>query len=272
MTASDPRDDILLVEAYCDGELDAAAALALERRLEAEPRLKAHQDRVMALKAAVAGASLREEAGADARQRILAAALGSGVHSRPGADGPANATARRTGGQRFSMRQLAAAVVAASVIASGTTAFIMGRAPPTSGIAAVIAGHQRALLAASPFDVASSDRHTVKPWFDAKLAISPKVPDLAAAGFQLAGGRVDIVGGKAVPVLVYKRREHLISVAAVPQSGARAAGTNEEHSSRDGFVTETWPGQGFAYTAVSDIPAAELEAFCDAWRTAAATQ
>jgi hypothetical protein len=61
-------------------------------------------------------------------------------------------------------------------------------AAPTDEIAAIIADHQRALLAAVPNDVASSDRHTVKPWFDNKLALSPQVLDLSDAGFPLAGG------------------------------------------------------------------------------------
>jgi len=273
------NDDLLLVEAYCDGELDAGATLAVERRLATEPRLKAHQARVMALRTAIAGAGLRVRAGDDdVRQRILSATrdpAGDPPKTPPPAFGNRTVDAgvvhlARPPQRRYALTQMAAAITAAAVIASGTTALVMGRAVPSSDIAAVIAGHQRALLAASPFDVASSDRHTLKPWFDAKLAVSPRVPDLSADGFQLAGGRVDIVGGRPVPTLVYLRREHLISVTAVPKSGAQDAASAEIHQARDGFAAESWSGRGFAYTAVSDISEAELEAFCDAWRKSAA--
>ena len=101
---------------------------------------------------------------------------------------------------------------------AGCMEFCVG-IPAANEIAAIVADHQRALLAAPPFDIASSDRHTVKPWFDSKLALSPQVVDLAGAGFPLAGGRVEIVDGKPVPVLVYQRRAHIISVVAIPRAG-----------------------------------------------------
>ena len=93
---------------------------------------------------------------------------------------------------------MAAAAIIAAVLASGGTYLGLRQAAPTNEIAAIVAGHQRALLATEPFDVASSDRHTVKPWFDSKVALSPQVLDLSDAGFPLAGGRVDVIDGKAV--------------------------------------------------------------------------
>ena len=79
-----------------------------------------------------------------------------------------------------------------------------------------IGDDRRALAAASPFDVASSDRHTVKPWFAGRVAQSPSVRDFADAGFPLAGGRVDYVGGTRVPVLVYRHGQHVIDVYVLP--------------------------------------------------------
>ena len=82
--------------------------------------------------------------------------------------------------------------------------------------------HRRALLAREAIDIASSDRHTVKPWFDARLAVSPPVVDLAAQGFALVGGRADVVEGLPAPTLVYRLREHLISLTALPAERFRA--------------------------------------------------
>jgi len=80
---------------------------------------------------------------------------------------------------------------------------------------AVVAGHIRSLLAPQPFDVASSDRHTVKPWFTSRLPESPQVPDLAAQGFVLVGGRVDVVGHDPVATIVYKHAKHTVSLTTL---------------------------------------------------------
>ena len=65
--------------------------------------------------------------------------------------------------------------------------------------AAITDSHRRSLLAANPVDVATSDQHTVKPWLDARLGVSPPAINLAGKGFQLVGGRVDVLGGRSVP-------------------------------------------------------------------------
>ena len=125
---------------------------------------------------------------------------------------------------RDGWRRLAMAAALAAFVAGTGTYSILRQDPVSNDVAAIVSDHRRALLAATPYDIASSDRHTVKPWFDSKLALSPQVVDLAASGFPLAGGRVEILDGKAVPVLVYQRRAHVISVVAVPHTGERTRG------------------------------------------------
>ena len=135
-------------------------------------------------------------------------------------------------------------------------------------IAAVVADHQRALLAATPFDVASSDRHTVKPWFDSKLALSPQVVDLSSEGFPLAGGRIEVLDGRPVPVLVYMRRAHIISVVAVPRAGQKDTTEPSLASTKDGYFVIQWHGRDFDYTVVSDLAESELNEFVARWREA----
>jgi anti-sigma factor RsiW len=77
--------------------------------------------------------------------------------------------------------------------------------------------HLRALAAPSPVDVVSQDRHTVKPWFAGKVDLAPSVQDFSAQGFPLIGGRIDYVGGQRTPVVVYRRRQHVIDVYWVTQ-------------------------------------------------------
>src|SRR5204863_1318115 len=113
---------------------------------------------------------------------------------------------------------LAASVAVALMLGSGSTFFAL--APRGDGIAdAVVSDHIRALMAPQPADVASSDRHTVKPWFNGKIAESPRVVDLAKADFPLLGGRIDVIGRTPAPVLVYGHRKHVISLTAVPTPG-----------------------------------------------------
>ena len=80
----------------------------------------------------------------------------------------------------------------------------------------ILDGHLRGMISMHAVDVASSDQHTVKPWFAGKLAVAPVVPDLAAAGFPLVGGRIDVVAGEPAPTLVYRAGGHVVSVVRLP--------------------------------------------------------
>ncbi|MDE3177317.1 MAG: anti-sigma factor, partial [Pseudomonadota bacterium] len=132
------------------------------------------------------------------------------------------------------------------------------RADPT--LPTLVAAYQRAALSGQPVDVASSDRHTVKPWLAARAPFGALAPDLADDGFPLIGGRIDILDRRPIPTLVYRRREHLISVSELPlaQGGGGAA-------TLAGYHIERWRDGERAYVAVSDIDAPELAAFAAAF-------
>ena len=116
----------------------------------------------------------------------------------------------------------------------------------------VVASHMRALMAPQPTDVVSSDRHTVKPWFNGRIAEAPRVVDLASEGFPLVGGRIDVIGRVPVPTLVYRHRQHLDQPERgsgrprMPASLARAIA---------GYNMLTWTDNGVTYWAVSDLAA-----------------
>jgi anti-sigma factor RsiW len=244
------HDDSMLLNAYVDGELDASAALAFERRMVKDKALQAAYARATALRGALSSKFSSEP---------VSDSLLSKIQNRTSA--PAKAA-------RFDLRQLAASVVVAALLGGSATFFGLQQLATPSAFDAIIAGHERSLLAASPVDVVSSDHHTVKPWFDQRLAISPPVPELTDAGYFLAGGRVDIVGGKPVPTLVYKLRQHLISLVAVPRVSGRDGPDATKFATRDGYSVLTWRGSDFTYSAVSDVPRGELEAFAEKWRAA----
>jgi anti-sigma factor RsiW len=251
------EESLLLLNAYLDHELDAAAVLDVERRISADATLKAEYDRLLELRTALASHLTKDRASDTLRERIAAIAAPSRLV----------AVASPRLAKSYDWRQMAAAAIIAAGLASSGTYLTLHRAAPTNEIAAIVAGHQRALLATAPFDVASSDRHTVKPWFDGKLALSPLVFDLSDAGFPLVGGRVDVVDGKAVPAIVYRRRAHVISVVAIPQPGNKDTGEPPTLASRDGYSVLRWPGHDFEYSAISDIPESELAEFVMRWRS-----
>ncbi|TGR25090.1 MULTISPECIES: anti-sigma factor [unclassified Mesorhizobium] len=291
---NDPEGVRLMIHALVDGELDAAAALAVERRIAADPRLAAEHARIVALRGAVsrlprpeisdaflariaaigmADTERRDDAEATEPQRgtpLSGLITGAGAGQRRGAGTrPSQARtsprARRFGS--FDWRAMAASIMISAVLASGATQWVMFNGAEDGFAAAVASGHRRSLLAASPIDIVSSDRHTVKPWLDARIGVSPPAPDLAQDGFALIGGRVEVISGRPVPALVYRHREHLITLVAEPQQGGKA--TQPDDLSSGGFSMVHWSDGAFSYWAISDMERPELDDFVARFRKAA---
>jgi anti-sigma factor RsiW len=105
-------------------------------------------------------------------------------------------------------------------------------------------------------DVASSDQHTVKPWFSGKLDFSPNVKDLATEGFPLVGGRLDYLHHRPVAALVYRRNKHLINVFVGP--AASSSSRKGEFESPRGYSVLNRDIGGLHYCLVSDLNSREL--------------
>jgi anti-sigma factor RsiW len=108
-------------------------------------------------------------------------------------------------------------------------------------------------------DVISTDRHTVKPWFQGKLDFAPAVADFESAGFALMGGRLDYLNGRPVAALTYRHRLHVVNLFEWPAAGA--GDTAPESIQRNGYVLAHWKRGGIQYWAISDIAGADLLGF-----------
>lgn len=128
----------------------------------------------------------------------------------------------------------------------------------------LVSSHVRSLLVDHLSDVVSSDRHTVKPWFNGKLDFSPSVFDLAANGYPLVGGRLDYLNGHTVAVLVYRHNQHPINVYVWPSTNGESVTKEQE---RQGYHLIRWTAKGMEYWAVSELATGDLELFVVAFRS-----
>jgi len=251
MVASLRDSDELQLSAYCDGELAPVSASEFERRLANDPSLQAQYARLLSLRQAVRSVPQLE----------MPAGLQERIQKRLDAEFPSNVTILRR--RNWSFQALAAAAVFGAVLSSSVMMTIENFGQREDVANQVVAGHIRSLLASQPFDIASSDRHTVKPWFTARLPESPQVPDLARQGFALLGGRVDVIGHDPVATIVYKHAAHTVSLTTLPH------GQSVPEETIAGYNVRSWGDGDFTYVAVSDLPSADLATFERAFSAAA---
>jgi anti-sigma factor RsiW len=237
-------NETLLTHAALDGELDAAGMLDFENRLAANASLAAEYGRLKALREVMRRQLVKPVASPALRQRIAAMAAPS--------------IAPRAARAAPPWQAMAASVILAAGLGSASTWLALRPAIQDTDLAGtLVADHKRGLLSGQPADVASSDRHTVKPWFATRFALAPKVVDLGPQGFPLAGGRIDIIAGAPAPVLIYRHKEHFISLTALPAQGSPPAGAFVV----DGYSVQVWRDGGTEYWAISDIDPAGLANF-----------
>lgn len=245
MTCEEARS---LLERFTDGELDGEAGGRLAQHLRDCAACRAELARIESLRKALRQGLERHRASPRLRQAVddMIAETAAGADPRPD--------------RRRFLAAMAASLLAASLAGSGVTYLLTRSAWGPDSIdrtaADIVASHMRSLVAASPIDVASSDRHTVKPWFAGKIDLSPPVTDFAGQGFTLVGGRLDYVDGRPVAVVVYRHREHLIQLYALPADGAG----EPQRLTRNGYSLVRWSQDGLDLWAISDVEYDQLAA------------
>jgi len=236
------HDDVSrLLGAYLDGELDLTTCMALEEHLagceSCRQKLEADQELV----AVIQSETPRFEASPFLKTRIHAALRAEKSLPLP-----------------FWRRAwlLPGVAVAALLILAGYIYYQAPGIPPL--VQEAMADHVRSLQVSHLMDVASTDQHTVKPWFAGKLDYSPQVVDLAPAGYPLIGGRLDVLDDRNVAALIYQCRKHYINLFIWPSNGPSLPGRLYV---RNGYHALGWTRSGMNYMAVSELGEQEFADF-----------
>lgn len=128
--------------------------------------------------------------------------------------------------------------------------------------------HVATLASSSPVDVTSSDKHTVKPWFQGKIPFTFNLPELAGSQFNLVGGRVFYLEQASGAHLIYQLRKHEISVFILPERALPIKTFWLAPKSNFSFQTETWTQNGLRYFALGDVNAEDLRALAKLFQDA----
>jgi anti-sigma factor RsiW len=226
--------------AYLDGELDLTTCMELEEHLAGCEACRQKMEADRELVAVIQSDTPRFESPPFLKTRIRAA-----LRAEPSQPLPFWRRVWFSSGAAFAALLILAAY--------------FYRAP---GIPALVneavADHVRSLQVSHLLDVASTDQHTVKPWFAGKLDYSPQVVDLAPAGYPLIGGRLDVLDNRNVAALIYQRRKHYINLFIWPSNGPSLPG---KLYVRNGYHALGWTRSGMNYMAVSELGEQEFADF-----------
>jgi anti-sigma factor RsiW len=241
----------ILLHALIDGELDAGHALEVEAHIADCPACSAEFVAYRRMSRVIAGADLRYTAPPALRRRIEAAL------PQPRQQAP---------NRRSVLRGFALGSAVSAIAATGLFAIVLRSDDEQRIESEVVSAHLRSLQAGHLIDVVSTDQHTVKPWFNGKLDVSPPVIDLTAQGFTLIGGRLDYVDARAIGAVVYKRRAHVINLFVAQTASTERKAAKIE--TIQGFNIRSWSDRGLNYWAVSDVGADELAEFGEKFEAA----
>jgi anti-sigma factor RsiW len=248
-----------LLQALVDGELDAANALSLEAHVRTCAGCSEHYRLLLALRTRLSSTDLDRPPPPRLRNRIEAM-----IEAEARGDaGKAKAAWWSRAATGWSAAGAMTAIAAALMLIQ------LGPLQTASLQDQLVANHVRSLEANHLIDVATSDRHVVKPWFNGKVDFAPPVVDLADQGFPLVGGRLDYADGREVAALVYRHSAHVINVFIMP---ARQRPLDWlAHHGATSYAIAHWSRGGLECWAVSDVEPAVMDRFRAAFFARAAS-
>jgi len=238
------------LDLYVDGELAPADANALGAHLRECAACAADTLERVQLKRAVLSAGRSYEASAALRSRIT------------------QSVAKPRLGFNLGWKW-ASAVAALLLLVAGTYTYVSREDARRMQLYGELADlHVATLGSANPVDVVSSDRHTVKPWFQGKIPFTFNLPELQGAEFTLVGGRVAYFEQTAGAHLIYQYRKHQISVFIFPEHAIALPSLPSGPANQLSFTLESWSRNGLRYFVVGDAGADTIRALSDLLRSA----
>ncbi|HEX3431714.1 MAG TPA: zf-HC2 domain-containing protein [Rhizomicrobium sp.] len=241
--------DALRVQAYFDGEADPATVPEIERHIESCAACTALREEMAALRSAIREQVSYHRADAALRGRLIQA-LDRESEGASGWRGLISRGSFRAG--QFWSGAASGAVLTACAAAFAFFLILTPQSNPLVG--EVMDAHLRSLMSDHLIDVASSDHHTVKPWFAGHADVSPPVADFPREGYRLTGGRADYLDGQRAAVVVYRHGAHIINVFAWAYHGE----TLPRITTRNGYHIVFWRSGNLIFCAVSDTALDEL--------------
>ncbi len=233
-----------LQHAWADNELDAANSHAFAAHLASCPACTKKIDELTALKRAIKTEATRYEAPPELYAKL---------------------PRMKSASSSSKWQPLKWGTTGAGLALAACLAFLMIVNPAQQNLIEeqLIASHIRSLQDGHLTDVLSTDQHTVKPWFNGRLDISPPVTDLATSGFPLFGGRLDYIDHHAVAVIVYKHNAHIINLFVWPSN---VPPLRLNAARQQGYNIRKWHDSDLEFWAVSDVNPAKLEEFENLYR------
>ena len=240
------------LDAYADGELDSTQANVLAKHLPGCALCAADVLARVQMKRSVQMAGKRYTASAEFRNRIA-----KSIAAKP---------RRQTG---ILWKILAIPALAVVILSVGVNFYAGRETARRQRVYSELADlHVSALASATPVDVISTDRHTVKPWFEGKIPFSFNLPELQGSPFTLLGGRVTYLGQTPGAHLIYQMRKHEVSAFIFQDRTDETASLPSGPVHALSFNAESWTQNGLRYFVFGDVSPDDIHALSKLLRDA----
>jgi len=239
------------LDTYLDGELPEAETRSFDGHVRSCQSCSADALTRVQMKRAIQVAGKRFTPSAEFRRRVQ-----KDIASKP----------RRSLGLGW-MFAIAAGVIL--VVATLTSTYVGTRSDRGQVFSEIADLHVTTLASSSPVDVISTDRHTVKPWFQGKIPFAFNLPELQNTDFSLLGGRMTYLEQTPGAHLIYDVRKHHISVFVFQEQSLRAKLDDNSLSPKETpFNMETWSQGGLRYFVIGDASAADIDSLAKLFKAA----
>jgi len=238
------------LDTYLDGEVPEGEMHSFDAHMRSCPSCSADALTRVQMKRAIQAAGKRYTPGAEFRKRMQQKIAAKPQH-------------------RFGLGwTFAAAAAVILVVGTLTSAYLGARSGRDQVFSEIADLHVATLASSSPVDVISTDRHTVKPWFQGKIPFAFNLPELQNSEFSLLGGRMTYLEQTPGAHLIYDVRKHHVSVLVFQERSLPARLDENSVSKKHPFNMETWSQGGLRYFVIGDASAADIDGLAKLFKAA----